>query len=762
MARAPSPRSVLAAFGLALLVSPAAAQGQEDLRLLGVFLSPNSAAPGGTFGITGNIISQGIYVGPVTFRVDLSGLGTIHTFARSLTGVGTVDTFSTSVTLPANATATSYNVSITVDSDQLIPESNENNNVFAIAQPLLVLEPDLTISVNGAPTTLAGQPYRVDLTVSNVGQAPAGGFSYRVYLGSGTGGTRLVQSVPLSLGPGQSLTSQELLTLSGAGPTTLTFTVNDDLVVFETRLTNNIRTITTVVVNPQPDLQASLAPTNGFAEVGEVLRLSANLQNTGEVGIDPVTYGYYLSFDPLITTQDRLLATVVDPRTIAPGSFIPVQDDVQIALDVTPGNYWLGVIADPQDQIPELDETNNASEGALLQVVAPELLILNDSVPDGTVGVPYQHQLFAQGGAFPATFSVVQGQLPPGINLSAEGALSGVPTTEGASTFTVRATSGSATAERTFTLTVQDPMGDLQLLVDLPLGFVGLPYGGSLGATGGTPPYRFAVVRGPTWLVLDASGALSGVPTEAGVFELLVEASDAANHVARAGLVIEVRDAAADLRIVQADLPSAIQGQEYCAAGIVRFAAQGGQPPLRWSAASPPPPGLSLALDGALCGTPTQVGEFSFVVEVRDDSGALDSARVPLTVAASGTLTVSPASLPAATLGQAYEATLTASGGQAPYAWMVGSGELPPGIGLESTGALRGAPTTQGTFAFALTVADATGASRTLPYSIRVVAAGAGLSDVADAGCGCRHSAPGPGAAMWALLPLALWARRRR
>ncbi len=56
-------------------------------------------------------------------------------------------------------------------------------------------------------------------------------------------------------------------------------------------------------------------------------------------------------------------------------------------------------------------------------------------------------------------------------------------------------------------------------------------------------------------------------------------------------------------------------------------------------------------------------------------------------------VTVTTTSLPAATAGQAYSATLTAADGTAPYTWSVTSGSLPAGLSLNpATGAITGRP----------------------------------------------------------------------
>src|SRR5262249_13333255 len=71
-----------------------------------------------------------------------------------------------------------------------------------------------------------------------------------------------------------------------------------------------------------------------------------------------------------------------------------------------------------------------------------------------------------------------------------------------------------------------------------------------------------------------------------------------------------------------------------------------------------------------------------------------------LTVVA-GPLTITTATLPAATAGVAYTATLAATGGTPPYAWSIASGGLPAGLTLAAaTGAIAGTPTATGTASF--------------------------------------------------------------
>ncbi len=83
------------------------------------------------------------------------------------------------------------------------------------------------------------------------------------------------------------------------------------------------------------------------------------------------------------------------------------------------------------------------------------------------------------------------------------------------------------------------------------------------------------------------------------------------------------------------------------------------------------------------------------------------------------TITLAPATLPDATVGLAYNQTITASGGTAPYTYSVTMGSLPTGMTLNSsTGVLSGIPTTGGSFTFTVTATDNEGCTGTATYTI--------------------------------------------
>ena len=81
----------------------------------------------------------------------------------------------------------------------------------------------------------------------------------------------------------------------------------------------------------------------------------------------------------------------------------------------------------------------------------------------GVVGVAYSEQFDLAPVGSPTTFTVLSGTLPPGLslaNVSGDiGLLSGTPTTAGAYTFTLRATSAYGTSDQAFSITVSAGAG---------------------------------------------------------------------------------------------------------------------------------------------------------------------------------------------------------------------------------------------------------------------------------------------------------------
>jgi hypothetical protein len=155
------------------------------------------------------------------------------------------------------------------------------------------------------------------------------------------------------------------------------------------------------------------------------------------------------------------------------------------------------------------------------------------------------------------------------------------------------------------------------------------------------------------------------------------------------------------------------------------------------------PPGLTLASSGHVSGTPTNVGGWSFWVNLSDENPPSASWCVPssaqreftITINGAGSpapgpspgpapapaLSITTSSLPMATVGATYSTTLSASGGSGTKTWTVAAGSLPAGLSLSSNGVVSGTPSAPGTASFTANV-SAGGASSQRQFSLGVAA----------------------------------------
>ncbi|MBI1760633.1 MAG: putative Ig domain-containing protein, partial [Acidobacteria bacterium] len=96
-------------------------------------------------------------------------------------------------------------------------------------------------------------------------------------------------------------------------------------------------------------------------------------------------------------------------------------------------------------------------------------------------------------------------------------------------------------------------------------------------------------------------------------------------------------------------------------------------------------------------------------------------------------ITITPTSLPTATLNAVYDQTLTASGGVAPYSFDIISVTSPPaGLRFNPAGTLSGSPAEAGLFPFTVRATDANGCTATQSYTLLVQPASIVVNTTAD------------------------------
>ncbi|HTC89346.1 MAG TPA: putative Ig domain-containing protein [Bryobacteraceae bacterium] len=289
----------------------------------------------------------------------------------------------------------------------------------------------------------------------------------------------------------------------------------------------------------------------------------------------------------------------------------------------------------------------------LLADPLPKLItITTTSLPAGTVGAPYQNadgstvQLTAKGGS--GTFDwcyTVNGQMncsgPPtkplpsvlyqGLSFNTDGSITGTPTTAGTITVYVYAenpmTQKNLSAVSKFTIAITACTSTtIAPTSPLPQGEVGvLYYPVQFTASGCTGPYTFSasaqnpLASGayPSGLSVNSAGIMSGTPTLAGTFNLVVTATDPFQNQTQAQYAITIVPPPSFS--TASPLPNGIVSVAYSQ----QITAVGGTPPYVFSMNAQPPGIVNIDPNaGVLFGTPSKTGTYSFDIGVTDSVGA--------------------------------------------------------------------------------------------------------------------------------------------
>jgi hypothetical protein len=272
-----------------------------------------------------------------------------------------------------------------------------------------------------------------------------------------------------------------------------------------------------------------------------------------------------------------------------------------------------------------------------MQIVEPPVgAFVAPNMPSGHVGQAYSATLKMAGGVPP--YHVAQSPyvpLPPGITISIDGLVSGVPST-GGSFFISPVITDSATPTPNvlngpgLTLVVT-PAGVPPPLAFLTTSFrndasVGVPYAlsGDFLLRGGTPPFTWSVNASSTLppgivLLPGSNGVpahLAGIPTTAGDYPFDLDVVDATGQTLtlHAGLTVS------NLALTPDTLPPAKVGQFYS----VTMTPSGGSAPYGFIAHPiwDFPPGLTLSNTGVLSGIPTAPGNFPMIIVTFANGGA--------------------------------------------------------------------------------------------------------------------------------------------
>ena len=353
----------------------------------------------------------------------------------------------------------------------------------------------------------------------------------------------------------------------------------------------------------------------------------------------------------------------------------------------------------------------------------------SDFLPYGTIGVPYSKTLRVLGGNGPYTVSQLAGAFPDGLSFNAAAFLvSGTPLENGNfnTAFQFNDSSGNS-----FQVSDYYSIGDgsstitVDQYYDLGTPLLDTFYDNQLTACCASAyTWSFAGGQMPPGLTISPSGVLSGTLTAIGTYTFLIKVADASNP-ANTGFrqfVMTVTPISFSFNNFQpnGELPYGNVGTLYSQT----LTATGGTGALTWTLfpLNYLPPGLSLASNGTISGTPTEPGLFSLVVTATDTAGNILNVYLRISIYPAGV--TEPLNLPIGpNLGTFTIGGLTfelqAVGGTPPYTYSITPGApLIPGMRVVNqtvpyyfqsnvTGGYIGVITAPGTYSSSLRVTDA-------------------------------------------------------
>ncbi len=378
--------------------------------------------------------------------------------------------------------------------------------------------------------------------------------------------------------------------------------------------------------------------------------------------------------------------------SLPPG--ISIRTDVPSYFPASASAGLIGVATSPGTYNFILQVTSggqSVTQSASMHISA---LILKDfsQFPDAFVNVPYPvYQLTAINNAGPMTYAVSNGTLPPGMNLSASGILSGTPTAPGNYNWTIQFTDGVDTEYRGFNINVYAV--DIETPGELPNATQNAPYSVTVSASGGAGGYTFTTSGLPNGLTLSSSGIIAGTVTGGpgrSAFSLTATDSNGASYSKQMSITV----------IGGTQFPGiALYGNgnsDDCTIGTPcgrNGYAGGGVPPYSWTATGLPT-GMAIRFgsgttsdyvipgDFELWGSPTALGAYNVQLTVTDSTGAATTSSFPLKV--SSLIADYNASLLNGVIGVSYSLKLRVVGGSGPYAVTQNGGWLADGLSLNS------------------------------------------------------------------------------
>lgn len=364
--------------------------------------SPVDVAPGDTVALQrGSLSNEGDRIAsPFDVEVRLSaddaldetdavlGSWTVESMDSGLLGDSMIDYAGKSFVVPSDFPEGNYYVFLVADAGGAINECSEDNNVASstnnvTVDPAVAFKPDLTIQDVSFPTDLVVKQDQIisySFSISNVGEGDAGQFKLGFWLS--TDPTLDEDTDRVLFGPGDIGATMQQFAAGATLPFNKSYKIPDDLPdgdywmigkvdvqdqIAEESEDNN------VAVSAQPftmkhevvqcfDLAfdgLNVTPLSTYW--GGTVQLSATVSNPGTMPTpDGAEMRAYLSLQPSLNPANATVLGTFPLAPIAPGETVTVDQVVGIPSGIPVQPHRIGVILDPDKDLAECDEGNNA------------------------------------------------------------------------------------------------------------------------------------------------------------------------------------------------------------------------------------------------------------------------------------------------------------------------------------------------------------------------------------------------------------------
>jgi hypothetical protein len=620
-------------------------------------------------------------------------VGTAYSYTLTPLNAAGAVTFTSTGSMPANmslsaggilsgtptASANNFNISYSVNDGTDVVTRSANLTISAISVSAT------GVSAPGVlPNATQNSAYSVTLTASG----GAGGFTFTASgLPNGlnlNGGTGVISGTPLS-------------TNTQPGKFQVSVTAKDSLNVTYTK-SMSMSLLPTVPVLP------AVAPSGGSFDgctIGVPCSRNVNAQNGG---VAP--FGWAVSGLPTgmsLRTGSGITGNNTTPGDAEVWGTPTVTGLFNVEVTVTDATGAAATNTFPL-RVSTLLQTTSLSQGG-----------------NAPLNSPFSRSLRVIGGTLPYTVTQVGGTLSAGLTLDSNTLVAnGTPVESG--NFNPRlvytdAGGPAQTLQATNNYTISGAGSGISINSNANLQTATLNqfYSQSVSASGST---TWSILSGalPGGLSLASNGGIAGTPTVAGVFTFLLKATDTNNSSNFAA-----RQFTLNVTPITLNLPSPLPYGNVGTAYNYALTASNGTGALTWTLAdfNYLPPGLSLAANGTLSGTPTATGLYSFSVTVADTASHTRAASVSMSIYPNGVVPpvgqTHSADFGTRSIGY-LELPLSATGGDGSFTWSLQSGSLPPGMAIRSdkpstfpgsaSAGLSGVATTPGTYNFTLRVSS--------------------------------------------------------